>query len=198
MNNKENDINQELEQMRQDYAALKDCYDKQQIINDQLLRKAMKQTTGRLRFNSNLTIVAGVLAVLLAFLIPQLGLSKPFFFFTLGLIVVAVIVSILAARHLPNLDGDLVTAAAETVRFKKIYATWTRIAIPIFVVWFGLFVWVSLRGRVVPASNMIAFVVLLVVFCALTIYFGMKHRRGLQDATDELLSQIEQLRKGGN
>ena len=79
--NNEIDINQELEQMRQDYAALKDCYDKQQIVNDQILRKAMRQAGGRLRFNSNLTIALGVVAVAFAFAIPQLGLSKPFFFF---------------------------------------------------------------------------------------------------------------------
>ena len=34
MNNKEIDINQELEQMRQDYAALKERCDKQQIDID--------------------------------------------------------------------------------------------------------------------------------------------------------------------
>ena len=37
MNKEEFDINQELEQMRQDYAALKERFDKQQIINEQLI-----------------------------------------------------------------------------------------------------------------------------------------------------------------
>ena len=42
MNKEELDINQELEQMRQDYAALKERFDKQQIINDRLMEKAFK------------------------------------------------------------------------------------------------------------------------------------------------------------
>ena len=198
MINTEIDINKELEQMRQDYAALKDRYDQQQIVNDQILRKAMRQAGGRLRFNSNLTIVLGVAAVAFAFAIPQMGLSKPFFFFTLALMLAALVAAFLASRHLPKDDGDLVTAATETVRFRKIYTTWPKIGLPIAAVWFGLFIWESLKGRMVPASNLYLFVACLVVFVILGVVFGLKHRRNLLDATDDLLSQIEQLRKSGN
>ena len=198
MNNNEIDINQELEQMRQDYAALKERCDKQQIVNDQILRKAMKQTGGRLRFNSNLTIALGVAAIAFAFAIPQLGLSKPFFFFTLALMLVAVIAAVLASRHLPKLDGDLVTAATETVRFRKIYTTWPKIGLPIAAVWFGLFIWEALKGRAVPASDVYLFVACMVVCVVLGVVFGLKHRRNLLDATDDILSQIEQLRKGSD
>ena len=198
MNNTEIDINKELEQMRQDYAALKDRYDQQQIVNDQILRKAMRQAGGRLRFNSNLTIVLGVAAVAFAFAIPQMGLSKPFFFFTLALMLAALVATVLASKHLPKIDGDLVTAATETVRFRKIYTTWPKIGLPIAAVWFGLFIWESLKGRMVPASNLYLFVACLVVFAILGVVFGLKHRRNLLDATDDLLSQIEQLRKSGN
>lgn len=197
MNNTEIDINQELEQMRQDYAALKDRYDKQQIVNDLILKKSMKQAGGRLRFNSNLTIALGVAAVAFAFVIPQLGLSKLFFFFTLALMMVAVIAAVLASRHLPRLDGDLVTAATETVRFRKIYTTWPKIGIPLAAVWFGLFIWEALKSHVAEASDIYLFVACMVVFVLLGIVFGLKHRRNLLDATDDLLSQIEQLRKGG-
>jgi len=197
MNNKELDINQELEQMRQDYAALKDRCDKQQIVNDLILRKAMKQSGGRLRFNSNLSIALGVVAVLFAFFIPQLGLSKPFFFFTLAMMLVAIAAAVLASMHLPKLDGDLVTAATETVRFRKIYTTWPKIGLPIAAVWFGLFIREALKNHVAEASDIYLFVASMVVFALLGVLFGLKHRRNLLDATDELLSQIDQLRKGG-
>ena len=197
MNNTEIDINQELEQMRQDYATLKDRYDKQQIVNDQILRKAMKHAGGRLRFNSNLTIALGVATLLFTFAIPQLGLSKPFFFFTLGLMFIALIAAVLASRHLPKLDGDLLTAAEETARFKKIYLTWPKIGLPIAAVWFGLFIWEALKNHVAAASDIYLFVATMVVFVILGVVFGLKHRRNLLDATDELLSQIDQLRKGG-
>ena len=198
MNNKDIDINQELEQMRQDYAALKDRCDKQQIVNDQIIRKAMKQSGGRLRFNSNLSIVLGVVAVFLTFTIPQLGLSKPFFFFTLAMMLVAIVAAVLASMHLPKLDGDLVTAAKETVRFRKIYTIWPKIGLPIAAVWFGLFIREALKNHMAEASDIYLFVTFLVVFALLGVLFGLKHRRNLLDATDELLSQIEQLRKDGD
>ena len=48
MNQEERNIDQELEQMRQDYAALKERFDKQQIINDHLMQNAMKKDVQRL------------------------------------------------------------------------------------------------------------------------------------------------------
>ena len=48
MNQEERNIDQELELMRQDYAALKERFDKQQIINDHLMQNAMKKDVKRL------------------------------------------------------------------------------------------------------------------------------------------------------
>ena len=70
MNKEEFDINQELEQMRQDYADLKERCDKQQIVNDYLMQKAMTGDVRRL-FLSKKSIPIGialtVVAVILCF-----------------------------------------------------------------------------------------------------------------------------------
>ena len=70
MNKEEIDINQELEQMRQDYADLKERFDKQQIVNDYLIQKAMNSDIRRL-FLSKRTVPLGiavlVVAVILSF-----------------------------------------------------------------------------------------------------------------------------------
>ena len=70
MNKEEFDINQELEQMRQDYAALKERFDKQQIINEQLMQNAMKKDVRRM-FLSKKTVPLGaafaILAVILSY-----------------------------------------------------------------------------------------------------------------------------------
>ena len=65
MNKEEFDINQELEQMRQDYAALKERFDKQQIINGQLMQNAMKMDVRRL-FLSKKSVPAGIALTILA------------------------------------------------------------------------------------------------------------------------------------
>jgi len=70
MNKEEFNINQELEQMRQDYADLKERFDKQQIVNDYLIQKAMNSDVRRL-FLSKRTVPLGiavlVVAVILSF-----------------------------------------------------------------------------------------------------------------------------------
>ncbi len=63
MNKEEFDISQELEQMRQDYAALKERFDRQQIINDQLMAKAFKADARWLSLDKNSGIVACALAI---------------------------------------------------------------------------------------------------------------------------------------
>ena len=71
MNKEERNIDQELEQMRQDYAALKERFDKQQIINGQLIQNAMKKDVRRL-FLSKKTLPIGIafpiLSVILSFI----------------------------------------------------------------------------------------------------------------------------------
>ena len=65
MKKEEFDINQELEQMRQDYAVLKERFDKQQIINEQLMQNAMKKDVRRL-FLSKKSVPLGIALVIVA------------------------------------------------------------------------------------------------------------------------------------
>ena len=63
MNKEEFDINQELEQMRRDYADLKERFDKQQIINDHLMEKAFKADVRWLSWDKNSAIIASALGI---------------------------------------------------------------------------------------------------------------------------------------
>ena len=70
MNKEERNIDQELEQMRQDYAALKERLDKQQIINEQLMQNAMKKDVRRLFLSKKsipATIALFIIAVILCY-----------------------------------------------------------------------------------------------------------------------------------
>ena len=69
MNKEEFDINQELEQMRQDYAALKERFDKQQIINEKLMEKAFKSDVRWLSTDKQSGLIAGALGIPLVIVI---------------------------------------------------------------------------------------------------------------------------------
>ena len=78
MNKEEFDINQELEQMRQDYAALKERFDKQQIINDRLMEKAFKSDVRWLSTDKQSGLIAGALGIPLVIVISIIRKVKRF------------------------------------------------------------------------------------------------------------------------
>ena len=68
MNKEEFDINQELAHMRQDYADLKERFDKQQIVNEKLMEKAIHSDVRRLFLSKKLIPVGIALTVVAAVL----------------------------------------------------------------------------------------------------------------------------------
>ena len=127
MNKEEFDINQELEQMRQDYAALKERFDKQQIINEQLMQNAMKKDVRRM-FLSKKTVPIGIALTLLAVILCYVqGMA---WWLTLSIIIYGVI-------FIPGVywayngvleeeiyNGDILSTTETLRRFKKRYIIW--------------------------------------------------------------------------
>ena len=124
MNKEVFDINQELEQMRKDYAALKERFDKQQIINEQLIQNAMKKDVRRL-FLSKKNIPLGIACCILAVILSYVqGMA---WWVTLSLILFSVI-SIPAVywaykgvREEDIYNGDILSTTETLRRFKERY-----------------------------------------------------------------------------
>ena len=124
MNKEEFDISQELEQMRQDYAVLKERFDKQQIINEQLMENAMKKDVRRL-FLSKKTAPVGVAIAILAVILSYVqGMA---WWVTLSLIIFTVIFFpavywvYKGVREDEIYNGDILSTAETLRRFKKRY-----------------------------------------------------------------------------
>ena len=124
MNKEEFDINQELEQMRQDYADLKERFDKQQIINEQLMQNAMKKDVRRLFLSKKmipLGIVVLVIAVILSFIqgyewwLPASLIIFGLLFFP------GVFWAYKGVREDEVYNGDILTTTETLRRFKKRY-----------------------------------------------------------------------------
>ena len=124
MNKEEFDINQELEQMRQDYAGLKERFDKQQIINDYLMQKAMTGDVRRL-FLSKKSIPIGialtVVAVILCY-VQGLAWWVMLAVVLFGLIFFpGVIWAYKGVREDEIYNGDILTTTGTLRKFKKRY-----------------------------------------------------------------------------
>ena len=101
MNQEERNIDHELEQMRQDYAALKEHYDKQQIVTDYLLQKAMKSDVNWLFMEMKL------LPILSLFLIAITAAYT----FIFGLDFIAIVSMRLPPRRFRKTSSSIATSA---------------------------------------------------------------------------------------
>ena len=124
MNQEERNIDHELEQMRQDYAALKEHYDKQQIVTDYLLQKAMKSDVNWLFMEMKL------LPILSLFLIAITAAYTFIFgldFIAIALIAVTVlyIIGVIwlyqGVRKGDIYNGDILSTAETLRKFKRKY-----------------------------------------------------------------------------
>ena len=124
MNKEEFDINQELEQMRQDYADLKERFDKQQIINEQLMQNAMKKDVRRLFFSKKSIPVSIALFIIAAVLCYVQGFKwwVPLFIIIYGLLAfLGVFWAYKGIREEDIYNGDILSTTESLREFKKRY-----------------------------------------------------------------------------
>ena len=185
-----------LLEMQQQMKQLREMLDNQKIVNDNLLRNACSRKLDRLRFKSNIPIIAGVAAILCLGAFYNLGMSLAFMIYTLVTMLVCITSTLIINQHLPRLDRDLVSAGEELVKFRKMHAEWLKIGIPMLIVWIGLLVWdFFFRQGLTDMGVVIPMLCGIGIGLVIGLLAGFKVRRDILEGTDELLDQIQELRK---
>ena len=184
-----------LLEMQQQLQQLKDKLDSQKIVNERVLRKSCSQTASRLRSKSNLPIVFGVIAILALPSFYELGLSPAFIIATAAMMLISIVATILTNQHIPSVDKDMVTAAEELRKYKKIHADWIKFALPVLAVWLGWLVWEVVKNVGLNGAPLYSFLAGITVGISLGLILGFKLRREQLNAADELLSQLKELKE---
>ena len=194
MNKEEFDINQELEQMRQDYADLKERFDKQQIINEKLMEKAFKSDIRWLAFDRKALPVVGVaLVIFLVSLSIWRGLLWRYSISlgAVGIISVLVMLRIYKNLSLDTLFGeDILTATKKVKRFKQQY------------LWGTVFCWVAVLGILgvfsptiyriwSPSGKAVSVFVMLGISIVILAIIGAYFYKRLMQACDKILERLE-------
>ena len=184
-----------LLEMQEQLKQLKEKLNSQKIVNDRILRKSCSQTASRLRFKSNIPILFGVSAILLAPSLRVMGVSLTFVIATVVLMLFCIAATIMTNRHIPSVDSDMVTAAEGLRKYKKIHAEWIKFALPTVVLWVGLMVWDTVRNSDLPKVELYGFLAGIAVGVVLGAIVGFKLRRDQLEAADELLAQLKELKE---
>ena len=193
MNREEFDINQELEQMRQDYANLKERFDKQQIINEQLIQNAMKKDARRL-FLSKKTVPVGIALTILAVILSRVqGMA---WWLTLSLVLFGVLVFpavywvYQGVREEEIYNGDILSTTETLRRFKKRYIV-LEAGICLYFFAFVVAATLFMTSMDISAELMWRRGILIALLCVGTLALEYYSARRLLNACDDIIGRLK-------
>lgn len=192
-------MSNELEEMRSQISILKDKLEKQNIINEQHLRRSMKSKMSDINRTVRATIVAGVFAaVFCPIYFHGMGCSLAFVLVTSLMLAVCLVLTIMQKIYLGRLDlsqDNLVDAAQKLSKVRTHYKEWYKIALPMIVIWMSWLLYEMIGTMGIDTPYAIWFYVGVVVGAVIGGFIGVRINRKVVRKANEILSQIEELRK---
>ena len=193
MKKEEFDINQELEQMRQDYAALKERFDKQQIINEQLMQNAMKKDVRRL-FLSKKSVPLGIALVIVAVVLCFVqGFA---WWVPLSLVIYSLIVFpgvfwvYKGIREETVYNGDILSTTEALRKFKKRYIVLVTVICILFFA-FVVIATLYMTSMNISAELMWRRGILIALLCVGTIALEYYSAKRLITACDDIIDRLK-------
>lgn len=184
-----------LLEMQQQMKQLREKLESQKIINERILRKSCGRAIDRLRFKSNVPIFAGAAGLALIPFLHHQGFSNLLLIVTGVLMIAGISATLITKQYIPNLDKDLVSATTELSKFRRINADWIKYGLPALFVWLGVLIWDVASNHMFSGSELYGFIAGASVGLVIGLILGLKNRRDILNASDDLLSQIEDLKK---
>ena len=188
---------QYFEEMRQQMAALKEQLNKQEIVNDHLIREIMKVKTKDISKTKNFCIVAAIIAFL-TFPLNSVTNSWSWTFTaaTGAMVLFCLVATIYIHRPVDRLNYmtcDLATVARVMARFKKQYDNWLHYVSPsILIPWICWasyeFAWKNCPEDMNPLWLMLPVIIGATIGGLVGYYY---HRKAVNAAKD-ILRQIEE------
>ncbi len=193
----------ELEQMREQMSIFKSQLDKQQIINEQLVRNTMGNKMSWIKkFIWAEIILVPIILIIMASFHASEGLSWWLFaFLAIGLI--ADTTGDFIINRIPKgqmLSGDLVETSQRLIKMKKQRTSWFiagSIFLTIWIVWFIIEIVMKLNviGCNEPSHNLVVTIMVtaLIIGCLIGFLVAWLIFRKMQKTNNQIIEQINQI-----
>ena len=187
----------ELQQMKEQLAILTQKLDKETIVNERLMRSAMKSKASWLRRKAILeSAITLIMIPYFIWVMPGLfGLSVEFCAFTCFFMVLALGYNYYIHTHFrPDkfAHGNLLEARQDTLMLKKFYANWRKyVGFPFCVIFFAWYI--HDISHVLHGDELNNVLIGMAVGVVLGIIAGRFQYRKVQRAIDGILEQIEEM-----
>ena len=129
----------ELQEMRVQLAALKEKLNKQEVVNDRLIRDVLSQKMKVINKNGWISGLCGLFVITFGnFVFYQMGLSTWFLIGTAAMMIFCVATTWISHSWINSneiANGDLLQVAKQAQRLQRVYKNWKYIALPMILVW---------------------------------------------------------------
>jgi hypothetical protein len=184
----------ELENMREQMNTLKKKLDKQEIINDNLIRQSLKRNTNSI--NRRYTVCSIVSLLLIPYgywAFVKLNGSSLGVWISLSILMLVVFgYTLYTGRFLRNknmYNHNLIEASQKVAKAKKLDKDWLMFGIPAGILWFGYFIFDTYMKN--PDNNFLFFAITMCVCAILGGFIGLKIHDRNQENYQEIIDQID-------
>lgn len=189
--------NMNFEEMRNQFAILKDQLNKQEIVSDHLLRETMKAKKSAINSTKRMEYICVAICLVLY---PLLGfdntINPAFIIATCLMVIVSAVATHYIHKPVDNLNfltDDFATVARVMAKFKKQYNQWLYYVTPALIIpwlcWVCYeFAWKNALEGVNPWFMTSALIVGVIIGGAIGLYYHFK----AVNAAQEIMDQIEE------
>ncbi len=182
----------QLEQMRRQIDLLRAKLDRETIVSEAMMRRAMRDKVAGVRRNQILLVALATLAIPYMLLVfKHTGMSVWLCAYTVAFMLTAIVYTVWAMRGINPaqlMSGQLVEAAGSLTRFRLRSVRWFWFGIPALCVWLPWFV-VETIGAIGMVSALVSCGIGLAIGLALGI---ANYRKNMRQVAD-VLAQIKEL-----
>ena len=186
----------ELQEMREQLAALKEKMNTQEVVNDRLIRdillqkkKSVDKNIWVVGLSSLFTITIGNLAF------SYWGVSSWFLIGTTMLMLVCFLMTLIPHNWVKKADiqsGNLLVAAKQVRRLRKLYKDWEIIGIVLAVIWLA-WLFIEFSAAIENKQMLHVLIVASVVGGTIGGIIGLKISRKVMHTLDEMIQEIDQM-----
>ena len=186
----------ELQEMREQLAALKEKLNKQEVVNDRLIRDILIKKKKNVDKNIWIVGICGLFTVTIGnWTFSDLGVSTWFLIGTTVLMLASFLLTIIPHNWVKKADiqsGNLLVAAKQARRLRKLYKDWEIIGIVLAVIWLA---WLFVEFSAVIENKQMLYILVGAAAIGGIIggIIGLVLSRKTIHTLDEMIQEIEEM-----